>query len=118
MIYYCFVADCYVGVMNFRDSEIVMSWEDDSKLSDLAKMYKKITPMSNQAEINAFISERVPSRKRAGVAPFLAHNDCNLFSSDIEIFQKCHGVSNNDLFWIDTDRNSKYWEQLRTVWNI
>lgn len=41
MLYYCFVADCYVGTLEFTSDNIVMSWEDDSKLSDVALNYKR-----------------------------------------------------------------------------
>ena len=40
-----FVKDCFVGTMDFRDDgEIVMNWEDDSKLSELGRNFKKYIP--------------------------------------------------------------------------
>ena len=42
MKYYCFVKDCYVGIMEFKDDgNITMTWEDESNFIELAKTYKK-----------------------------------------------------------------------------
>ena len=90
MLYYCFVADCYVGTLEFKDNEIVMTWEDDSKLSSLALKYKKYMDLSSTQNILTFISERVAN----------------------------NGVSINDLFWISKTKDNSYWQDLRKVWNL
>ena len=43
MIRFCFVMDCYVGVMTFHSNgKISMCWEPDENLSELARNYKNI----------------------------------------------------------------------------
>lgn len=115
MLYYCFVADCYVDTLEFKDNEIVMTWEDDSKLSSLALKYKKYMDLSSTQNILTFISERVADIRRPNVAPFLAMVDCHLNSSQVEIFLASNGVSINDLFWISKTKDNSYWQDLRKV---
>jgi hypothetical protein len=118
MLYYCYVADCYVGTMDFMDNDIIFTWENDSKLSKLALTYKKYLDLSTTDNIMAFIGERVGDPRRPGIAPFFAHIGCSLNSLPIEIFQKGHGVSINDLFWINETKDNSLWEELRKNYNI
>jgi hypothetical protein len=104
--------------MEFEDNEIKMVWEDDSKLSNLAKLYKSITPLKTTSDILAFIGERTPDMRRPGLAPFLAHIGCNFNSTPVEVFTKNHGVSANDLFWIETKKDKSFWEELKESWCI
>lgn len=40
MIRYCFVSECYVGIMTFHeDGTISMSWEPDENLTELGKSF-------------------------------------------------------------------------------
>ena len=110
-IRYCFVKDCFVGTMHFRDDgEIVMNWEDDSKLTELGRNFKKYIPLSSTRLIKLFISERVIDENRPDRSMWLSMcgiNNPN--ASDLEIFLGIHGVSINDYFWIDTVKSPDYW---------
>lgn len=119
MKYYCFVKDCYVGIMEFKDDgNITMTWEDESNFIELAKTYKKYMSLNTTEEILAFIGERVPDRRRPGLSVFLSGIGCHLNSSDLEIFTKNHGVSFNDCFWINETKDNSFWQKLRQAWNI
>ena len=108
--YYCFAGKCFIGIMNFLDDgEITMEYEDDSKLDDYAKLFKKLTHMRTTEEILKFISVRVPDRQRKNVDVWLIIPDWSLCSSDIEIFQKNHGVSINDVFFIDEEKKLDFY---------
>lgn len=108
--YYCFTGKCFIGIMTFLDNgEITMEYEDDSKLDNYAKMFKKLTPMNTTEEILTFIGERVPDRRRPGVDVWLSMSGCSLYSSDIEIFQKNHGMSINDVFFIDEEKKLDFY---------
>lgn len=103
--FYCFVGKCFLGVMKFYDNgEITMDYEPDEKLDDYGKKFKFWTPMNNTEDIMRFIGERVPDRRRPNIDVWLSMSGCNRFSSDVEIFQSCHGVSINDIFFIDTEK--------------
>lgn len=111
LVRYCFVQDCFVGILTFRDDgEITMQWEDDSTLSDLAKKYKKYIPMRTTDDIKLFISERVIDERRPDRSIWLSLSGItNMNASKIEIFLGIHGVSINDHFWIDTIKSPQYW---------
>ena len=119
MKYYCYVKDCFVGIMEFKDNgEITMTWEPDDKLIELARTYKKYLNLSTTEHILAFIGERVPDRRRPNLSAFLGMIGCHLNSSDIEIFIKNKGVSGNDTFWINDKKDNSFWQDLRQVWGI
>lgn len=110
-IRYCFVKECYVGIMEFKDDgEITMTWEDDSKLSELALTYKKYLTLDSTRLIKLFISERVIDERRPDRSLWLSLSGINNpNASDLEIFLGIHGVSINDYFWIDTVKSPDYW---------
>ena len=119
MKYYCFVKDCFVGIMEFKkNGDITMTWEDDNKLIELAKTYKKYFNLSTTEHILAFIGERVPDRRRPGLSVFLSGIGCNLNSSDLEIFIRNHGVSLNDTFWINDTNDNSFWKDLKEAWGL
>ena len=113
IIRYCFVKDCYVGIMRFKDDgEITMTWEDDSKLSELALTYKKYLNLDSTRMIKLFISERVIDERRPDRSLWLSMcgiNNPN--ASDLEIFLNNHGVSINDYFWTDKVKSPAYWNK-------
>ena len=90
-----------------------MEWVEDSELSDVALKYKKYLDLSTKENILAFIGERVLDPRRPNVSPFLSSIGCHLNSSPIEIFQKNHGVSINDVFWINETKDNSFWQELK-----
>lgn len=109
-IRYCFVKECFVGVMSFHDDgEISMSWEDDSKLTDVAKRYKKYLHLDDTRMIKLFISERVIDEHRQDRGVWLGMCGVSPYASDLEVFLGIHGVSMNDCFWINTEKSADYW---------
>lgn len=91
--------------MKFYDNgEITMDYEPDEKLDDYGRRFKFWTPMNTTEDIMRFIGERVPDRRRPGLDIWLSQCGCSRFDTDIEIFQKGHGVSINDIFFIDTEK--------------
>lgn len=120
MIFYCFVAECFVGELNFKDDgDITMTWEDDKNLTPLALRYKKDLLLDTREHILNFIDERTPDMRRPGLAVFLSQVGCHMNSSPIEIFIADAGQSINDLFWINKVKSNKLWfDELRHNWNL
>lgn len=113
---YCFVKECFVGTMTFEDDgEIRMDWEDDSKLTELARNYKKYIPLSDTRLIKLFIGERVIDRRRPDRSLWLGKCGISTNASDLEIFLGIHGVSINDYFWIDTKKSPDWWYNYYSV---
>lgn len=110
MIRYCFVSECYVGIMTFHeDGTISMSWEPDENLTELGKRFKKYVPLENDRMIKLFISERAISPLRPDRPVWLSFVGLENNATELEIFLAGHGVSCNDTFWIDTVKSPQRW---------
>lgn len=110
---YAFVGPCYIGEL-FIDTtgqKHKFIWADDSNFTELAKNFKKYLGdcLSSTERINIFIDERTIDERRPDRSMWLNQCEIPLTATKIEIFLSIHGVSINDLFWIDDNLDNSYW---------
>ena len=98
----CFLSKKHIGIMTFfPNGEITMQWDDESQLSKLALMMKKLTPLKTTDDILAFIGERVGPPEQPGMSVWRSMIGCNLRTPTVEVCKADHGRSINDTFHIE-----------------
>lgn len=113
IIRHCFYCESYLGVLHIDKETNILSFEyhPDEVLCEGARNFIKYTNWRNSDDIWAFIGERVIPDERPDKSLWITGLGGQMPISLIDAFLLGHGMSVNDCFWIDEDRNSKFWDE-------
>lgn len=116
MVRYCFYDKCFLGVMLFHsETDIEMQWEKDEKLTQVARMFKKLNRFDTSKQILDFFEERTIPDERPDKTLWYSMLGVG---SDFEATMRTYCSSQQDLFWFSEHKNlTDYDKTWCVVWD-